>query len=208
MVTTNRTISVSKLTNKIGKVYSEKALSEICSASDSSLFWEWSTESSSRLFPFKPMEKLCFKCGEIKPLTEFYKHPQMADGRVNKCKECNKIDVHNNTKKNKEYYREYDQKRANLPHRAEARKIYQQTHPDVINRLRKKYIKNNPEKHAAHIAVGNAVRDGRLIKQPCEACGTFENIHAHHDDYAKPLSVRWLCAKHHSEHHKNLGVQR
>jgi hypothetical protein len=49
-VTTNRTRGASRLTNKIGKVYSEKALSEICSASDSSLFWEWSTESSSGLF--------------------------------------------------------------------------------------------------------------------------------------------------------------
>lgn len=50
--TTNRTVYLGKLTNQICKQYSERALSEICSASDSSLFWEWSTESSSGLFSF------------------------------------------------------------------------------------------------------------------------------------------------------------
>lgn len=41
-------------------------------------------------------EKKCFKCGTVKPLSEFYKHPAMSDGRVNKCKDCNKKDVKGN----------------------------------------------------------------------------------------------------------------
>lgn len=46
------------------------------------------------------------------------------------------------------------------------------------------------------------IRKGVLVKQPCEKCGTEEKIEAHHDDYNKPLNVRWLCRKHHLEHHR------
>lgn len=47
------------------------------------------------------------------------------------------------------------------------------------------------------------ISEGILIKLPCEVCGAVEKVEAHHDDYMKPLDVRWLCRTHHREHHKN-----
>jgi hypothetical protein len=41
-----------------------------------------------------------------------------------------------------------------------------------------------------------ARRTGSIVATPCEVCGT-EKVEAHHDDYAKPLEVRWLCKPHH-----------
>jgi hypothetical protein len=152
--------------------------------------------------------KKCFKCGEVKDLSAFYKHPQMADGHLNKCKECNKRDVRENRAAKPEYYKAFDRSRAMLPHRVRARATYQRTEEGKasVRKAKAKWSTNNPEKRAAQHKVNNAVRDGRLIKTGCEVCGSTTRIHGHHDDYTKPLDVRWLCAKHHNEAHKGLRL--
>jgi hypothetical protein len=148
--------------------------------------------------------KKCFKCGSTLPLSEFYKHIRMASGYLGKCKVCTKRDVKENYKSNIEYYKQYEKSRAMSPHRIEARAAYQATETGKVNTLKAKrnYLKRNPLKRKTHIAVGNAIRDGRLTRQPCEICNK-QKAHAHHDDYSKPLDVRWLCTKHHAEWHKN-----
>lgn len=65
-----------------------------------------------------------------------------------------------------------------------------------------KYRIAHPTKHAAHMAVLNAVKRGDLQRGVCEVCGS-SSVEGHHDDYDKPLVVRWLCSKHHREHHRN-----
>ena len=72
--------------------------------------------------------------------------------------------------------------------------------------LNKKYNEANREKHLAHRSVETAVKNGRLVKQPCEACGDTSLVHAHHDDYSKRLDVIWLCPLHHRQRHKILDA--
>ena len=153
--------------------------------------------------------KECFKCHKSKPLDEFYRHPGMSDGHLNKCMECTKKDVSANYRDNIDHYKEYERNRAALDHRVTARSEYSQTE-DGKKSLRKakaKWSKNNPIKRAANMMVGNAVRDGKLSKpSDCESCGSEpKRLHGHHDDYSLPLVVRWLCSGCHAKWHKDNG---
>ncbi len=56
---------------------------------------------------------------------------------------------------------------------------------------------STPEGVRARLLVARAKRSGDLTPQPCEVCGSTVRVQAHHDDYAKPLDVRWLCQMHH-----------
>ena len=139
--------------------------------------------------------KPCRRCGEVKSLGEFYRHSQMADGHLNFCKDCKRTENRANRQANIEHYRAYDRQRSTLPER--------QAHTTmVVRRMRE----NHPEKYKAHTRLNNAVRDGKITRQPCEVCGTNKHVHAHHDDYSKPLDVIWLCAAHHKARHKAMGI--
>jgi len=140
------------------------------------------------------MLAVCKKCGEEKPVAAFYAHPFGRNGRLSKCADCTKADVRANRAARLEYYRAYERERAKLPHRVEARQQYvrqngQRAHPEP-----------DPVKRSARVAVGNALRDGKLIKPPhCEVCAApDEAIHGHHDDYTKSLDVIWCCSACHA----------
>ena len=150
------------------------------------------------------MVKTCFKCGVEKPLDDFYKHPRMNDGRLNKCKECTKAYVKQHRQDNIDRIRKYDRQRGRLEHRKERSRQYNKRPENKArkNELSALWRERNKEKRAAHVLTGNAIRDKRLIPQPCEVCQTKERVEAHHDDYMKPLEVRWLCRAHHAELHR------
>jgi|6_EtaG_2_1085325.scaffolds.fasta_scaffold10801_8 hypothetical protein len=127
--------------------------------------------------------KVCFKCKIEKDLTEFYKHGQMADGHLGKCKECTKQDVRRRRRDNPSV-QEYDRRRFHdNPERRAA-----------TTTAARRRMKECPEKYRAHYAVSNAVRDGRLDRpNRCSRCNEKGRIEGHHEDYSKPLEVIWLC---------------
>lgn len=150
--------------------------------------------------------KQCFKCGQTKAIGEFYRHSQMADGHLNKCKECTKQDVFRNRGLNLESVQEYDRRRG----RTDARRVKNQLRRVKameteegrrrLSEYKQKWARRNREKRYAHGKVQRAILAGLLVRQPCELCGR-DDSHAHHDDYLKPLEVRWLCPACHGGHH-------
>jgi len=129
--------------------------------------------------------KICKNCKKHLSIGSFYKCRTMADGHHSDCKECHKASVRKNRAAHLDYYRQYDRERGN------------RQPADYLKEYRKKNIK----KYLATNMVNNAIRDKKLFKQACEECGEKKRVHAHHDDYAKPLNVRWLCAAHHRQWH-------
>jgi hypothetical protein len=141
--------------------------------------------------------KECFKCHTVKPLTDFYKHPQMGDGHLNKCKECAKKDSDDNFKrklqdphwriKERERQRKKEAKRRDLGL--------------VKTPIRKKEsTQARKEKYGEYLS---AIKNGKLTPEPCEVCGK-NKTQGHHEDYSKPLDVIWLCVRHHQDRHIHL----
>lgn len=63
-------------------------------------------------------------------------------------------------------------------------------------------------KITARTAVELALRHGEMQRPShCSACGLANGvIEAHHDDYTKPLAVRWLCKACHEVVHSGPGT--
>lgn len=153
--------------------------------------------------------KACFKCGADKALTEFYRHPMMADGHVNKCKECNKKDVRGNRASKVDYYRSYDKRRYQEDPRVKERRAFYEATPEgkeAARRAKKAWAQRNPVKRAAHIILSNALKGGLLVKpSQCQRCGVrpvSRHLHGHHRDYNFPLDVEWICLWCHIDEHK------
>ena len=149
--------------------------------------------------------KACILCSIVKPYSEYYRHSQMSDGYLGRCKECHKSEIRRNRAEKHEHYKEFDRQRAMKPHRVAARAAYMATPAGQAARARaiNSYEARFPERKAATTAVSNAVRDGRLQKAPaCWHCGSAKKIEGHHWDYSQQLSVVWLCNSCHRECHR------
>lgn len=131
--------------------------------------------------------KTCTKCKRELDESCFYRVTKT--GKIwSHCKACQREYQRSWIINNRDYLRRFN---------AANRHKYR----DAQKRADEKWRLLNPEKHAAHVAVHRATESGRLTRMPCEVCGKRKS-EAHHDDYSRPLDVRWLCRKHHMAHHK------
>lgn len=132
--------------------------------------------------------KKCFKCGKILPLEDFYKHPHMADGHLNKCKECTKKDIHHNymIKSENEGWMEKERERSRLKYQ---RLSYKDAH--FHHRTRKDFQ-----------ADSNIARE--LRKRGYDTKGK----EAHHWNYNNKKSIFLMSRKAHHRLHQHIVMNR
>jgi len=134
--------------------------------------------------------KICFKCGEEKPLSAYYKHKQMADGHLNKCKECTKkdsINTYNVNMKNQDWVlkeRDRCRNKGSGVSSKQQKRMQMQRYKDAF-----------PEKNRAKNKSSHIRKDG------------FEK---HHWNYSEGFekSVIWLKTKEHSYLHRYMEYDR
>lgn len=142
--------------------------------------------------------KTCRKCPPekgLQPLSAFYVNAKMVDGYFSECKECVKTRVKKRYRETLPEQHAYEATRNAKPERKAALSAQSAVHREA-----------NPLKYKARTAVGNALRDGRLVRGPCRHCGETRRVQAHHDDYSKPLDVKWECFSCHREHEHGQQV--
>jgi Zn finger protein HypA/HybF involved in hydrogenase expression len=132
----------------------------------------------------------CTKCRETKTSADFYKKAAM-------CKPCHKI--RDSVRKN----------RGIGPNDTPAARLRKRRWTDANKEAQ-------APKNRTRILTLRAIKSGALVRpEACEVCNKAVTrkdgvtaIQAHHDDYTKPLSVRWLCPKCHKAWHRvNTAIE-
>ena len=138
----------------------------------------------------------CGTCKIYKSNSEYYEDGKTAVGISSVCKSCHIAcairtrDPENARQNNVIYMR-----------RARALNPIKFLERDRLAGAKKRKL--SPEKVAARNAVNSAVKRGDLVKpKSCENCGQEKRLTGHHDDYTKPLMVRWLCYSCHGKEHR------
>ena len=131
-------------------------------------------------------EKICFKCGRKLPLSEFYKHQQMLDGHLNKCKECTKKDVKHN----------YEIKSSDVEWVEKERA-----------RGREKYHRLGYAHKSCNYKTRSICQFGSNISVCLRRAGyETKGLEAHHWNYNNPKSVLLLSRRAHKRIHQHISV--
>ncbi len=137
--------------------------------------------------------KRCSDCRCIKSAAHFYKSRTTRDGLQSYCKIC--------LRKRQQSW----ESAGGRARQTAAQRRYSRRHPERIAATYAKWTSANKRKHLVAARIRKTIYDGRLQRQPYEVCGRRRHVHGHHDDYAKPYEVRWLCAQHHRDWHRKNG---
>lgn len=162
-------------------------------------------------------KRICTTCKIEKPFDEFGNYKKGKWGKREKCKDCRRIE-------NREYAKDNPEKRnakhkrwadRHRDHVREYNRNYYEKNPEpykasaiayrkkVENQNIKSYRQRYPEKKKAHTYVELALFFGHMSKpNNCSRCQISCNPQGHHEDYAKPLDVIWLCTKCHGFVHR------
>lgn len=160
--------------------------------------------------------KTCSKCGLEKGAGEFYKRSAAKDGLQNDCKPC--CSAYKKTPQaregQKKHYLKYREEKIakgkkwaekNPEKCAEIKRNWAENNKGKAQQNKARWKKDNPIKVQAGGKALWEIKAGRLERESCTDCGSGTNVIGHHDDYAKPLDVRWLCAPCHRKWHTENG---
>lgn len=144
--------------------------------------------------------KTCTKCGETKPLDQFFARKGASDGRMSSCKACKTAAIYAWREKNAERWREYVRAEVKRPHRAAKRSAYRELE-DVRERTRAReatpevrakrraYLEANPEKAAAYNKNRAARRRARMPIGTVSAC-EWAAIQARHGGRCRYCGIK------------------
>lgn len=99
--------------------------------------------------------KRCSQCGDVKPLSQFYRDRTRPDGLCNRCKDC---------RKGADHQRYQDNRDAILARR----RAHYEVHGDAVRNAQRRYRNGNREAAFSHY--------GRA----CACCGATENLTIDH----------------------------
>jgi hypothetical protein len=108
----------------------------------------------------------------------------------------------------KKYRMLHGDRRREIEERSKKRPTSKKSNPNYMKEWRSKnkdkialYLIKYRIKKKASAKLNDFISRGKIKRLPCEVCGKVKS-QGHHDDYAKPLEVIWLCHKHHRERHR------
>ena len=157
--------------------------------------------------------RTCPHCKQDLPLDQFYRRKDYPEKFVAWCKACLRWNSQRylNSAQGKantaEYRKSESRRQALLRYNVSDKRIAvsRRYYLSGKQQAKEEAYKEKPEywirKRVRGLAYA-ALRRGEISRYGCEffALGDCHGrIEMHHDDYAKPLEVRWLCARHHKQ---------